>query len=109
MSLAYLIAISIALMIATWFKVGFSLMTFTVVITTAMFAGRLFGYYCKLSTIVGIEGLSMFLTYTLKLILKSFTWKGFLFVFVFRLIFILIVNYDNSEFVYISEEKRRED
>lgn len=102
-----LIIVSVVCWILGFVVNGFSLYNILIVIPTIMFSVRKVGIHVKMSNIVAIECVLLFFSIVFQLIFKSFVWWQFLLGLLLRLIFICIVWYDDTVYVYVSEEKKK--
>ena len=99
-----LLVTSVLLCCGSWWLFGFSFATVLCTISTLMFCGRKIGYWCNPNKIYALEGVGVFITIMFRLLLHKFVlWRVVLYV-LCRLVFLFIMYYDNTEFVYIHEE-----
>lgn len=89
-----------------WFK-GFTLYSFALLLPTILFLVRKFGYFVKLKNILICEGMFLFLSITWTFIFGTMSVKTYLITIVFRIMFILVVLYDDKAYVYVTEERKR--
>lgn len=102
-----LIIVSFLCWIAGFFINGFTLYSVLLIIPTVMFALRKFAIHIGLANIVTAEVLLLFFSVVWKLIFHKFALLKFILTLVVRLIFIILVIYDDTVFVYVSEERKR--
>lgn len=102
-----LILISVLTVIACWFVAGFSLYSILIVIPVICFISRKVGYHIKFSSIVAFEVILLFLHFTLMFIFVEIKWLQLLFLLLIRAVFIITVLYDDTAYVYVSEERKR--
>lgn len=103
-----LIITAYILWIAGFFVNGFGLYNILLVIPTTMFAVRKVGIHVKMSNIIALECVLLFFKLVFALILhKLVIWK-LLVGLLLRAIFFGIVIYDDTTFVYVSEERKKQ-
>jgi hypothetical protein len=102
------LGIAIVAWLLTFIDYGFGIVSILVTITTGMFCCRKFGYFCKPTTLVVIEGIGIFLSTMLKMLFKSFVLSRFIILILLRLIFFAVVAYDVKTFIYVKEVHRKE-
>ena len=91
------------------FKVNpYNLITWTSIFTTGSFLLRPFGIHVKVTKIIPVEVLIAFLTFNGSLMLKTFSIKNYALMILIRCIFYAIVLYDDTQYVYITEEEEKE-
>lgn len=89
-----------------WFK-GFTLYSFALILPTILFLVRKFGYFVKLKNILICEGMFLFLSITWTFIFGEMYAKTYLITILFRILFILVVLYDDKVYVYVTEERKK--
>lgn len=72
-----------------------------------MFAVRKVGIHIKFSNICTCEGLFLFFSIVWKLIFGKFTWIPLLAGLLVRAVFLGVVLYDDTTYVYVSEERKK--
>lgn len=102
-----LIIVSIICWIGGIFINGFTIYNVLLIIPTAMFALRKFDIHVKMSNIVVCEVLFLFFSLMWRLLFHKFSLLKLLLTVIARLVFILIVLYDNTVYVYVSEERKK--
>lgn len=107
--LIVLIIIAFICYIAGYFINGFTLYNLLLLIPTIMFAVRKSGIHVKLSSICVVEALFLFFDATYRLIFNRMNVAHFLLEILMRAIFLIIVIYDDANYVYVSEEVKRND
>lgn len=105
--LASLIVTSLILWIVGFFINGFCLYNFMLLIPTIMFAVRKVGIHVKYGNIVATEILMLFFSITWRLLFHNFSIIEFLLTIIIRIVFICVVIYDDTVFVYVSEERKK--
>lgn len=105
--LTTLIIVSFVCWILGFVVNGFTLYNFMVVIPTIMFSVRKVGFHVKMGNIIATECLILFFSIVFMLIFKSFIWWKFLLGILFRVIFLCIVAYDDTVYVYVNEERKK--
>lgn len=105
--LTTLIIVSVVCWILGFFVNGFTLYNFLIAIPTIMFSVRKVGIHVKMSNIVAVECVMLFFSIVFMLIFKNFVWWKFLIGILLRIIFLCIVIYDDSVYVYVSEERKK--
>ena len=85
---------------------GFGFTTFAILTTTVMACGRKFGYKCSLKAVLAIELVFIFMSIVLKLIFHSFHIVPLLVYLIMRAIFVFTIVYDDTQYVYITEEEK---
>lgn len=103
-----LIITSFICWIAGFFINGFTLYNVLLIIPTIMFALRKFGIHIELSKILAPEILFLFFSTAWKLLFKKYLFVPWLIAVVVRLIFLGLVIYDDTMYVYVQEEKRHD-
>lgn len=103
-----LIILSILDVIAMFVVNPCNVFTWFCVFTTASFILRPFGVHIKLKKIIPLEVIILFLVFNGSLILKTFSIPLYLGMIVLRLLFYLIVWYDDKHYVYLQEEEEKE-
>ena len=82
----------------TWFALGMNI----------TFLLRKFGIHIKVTKIIPAEVLFMFLYFNGSLVFKTFTITNYIIMIIIRIVFYLIVYYDDTAYVYITEEVEKE-
>lgn len=103
-----LIIISIMLWVFTVVLQKFSFATMGSLISTGLFCSRKLGHFCKLSSILAIEGVSCFLCVVWGLLFGTLNWVKMLLYLAVRIVFILICYYDMTNYTYVKEIHRKE-
>ena len=95
----------------TWFLGffvnGFTLYQIMIVIPVIMFCLRKFGIHLKQSNIIACEVGFMFASCVWRLIFGKFVLWKFLLTLLLRIIFIIVVIYDDTVYVYKQEERKK--
>lgn len=81
--------------------------TFILIIPTAMFALRKVGIHIKFGNIMACEILFLFFSLVWRLMFHKFVLIKFLLSILVRIVFIGIVIYDDTVYVYVSEERKK--
>lgn len=102
-----LIGGSFIILAASVWLLGFNACTVAALVSCLLFAGRKFGYFCKMKDVLTVEGLGIFFYVTFQLILKRVDIGSMLLALVLRGAFLLLVYYDTKFYVYVTEERRR--
>lgn len=84
---------------------GLTIWNVLLFITTTMFAVRRFGIHVGMSHIVTLEVVFIIFTFLWRLLFNSLSIGWFLLLVFIRVIFIMIVFWDETQYVYIKEEK----
>lgn len=100
---------SCIVLILTWITQGFSVLSICATVSTALFCGRKIGHFCRKTTLYVLEGIGLILTFTFRILFKSYSWKIALVALLLRAIFLGICLYDMTNFIYVKEIHRRED
>lgn len=103
-----LIGLSIALWIGTAITQGLSLITLGTIVSTGLFCSRKVGHFCKMNTLLVIEGISLFITVAWQLLFNSFSQTRFIICIILRILFLWICYYDMTKFTYVKEIHRKE-
>lgn len=107
--LTVLIIIALICYIAGYFINGFTLYNVLLLIPTIMFIVRKAGIHVKLSSICIAEGVLLFFDMTYRLIFNRMNVAHFLLEILMRVIFLIVVIYDDANYVYVTEEVKRND
>lgn len=102
-----LIITACILWVLGFFVKGFCLYQILVLVPTVMFAVRKFGIHLSMGAIIGTECLFLFFSTSYCLLFGKFAFVKFLLTILLRLIFVGIVAYDDTMYVYVSEERKR--
>lgn len=105
--LSTLIIISGITWILGFFVNGFTLYQIMTVIPVIMFCVRKFGIHAKQSNIIACEVGFMFASIVWRLIFSKFVLWKFLLTLLLRIIFIGVVIYDDTVYVYKQEERKK--
>ena len=92
--------------VAGFFINGFTLYNVLLIIPTVMFALRKFDIHVKLANIVTCEIMFLFFSIAWRLLFHKMVILRLILTLLVRAIFILIVVYDNTAYVYVNEEKK---
>lgn len=103
-----LIILSIIDYVAMLFFGGLSLWSIVAFFTTGTFVLRKIGIHVKADKLMQIEFLVFFVQCSISLVFKSFNILTVILLVVTRVIFYLIVKYDDTVFIYDVEEEERE-
>lgn len=103
-----LIVTSLTLWIAGFFVNKFTLYQVMIVIPTVMFSVRKVGIHLKPSSIITAEIMFLFFSTVWKLLFHKFVLWRFLLSILLRVIFICIVMYDDTVFIYKQEERKKQ-
>lgn len=103
-----LIIASFVLWIGGFFINGFNLYNILLIIPTVMFAVRKFGIHVKMSNIIALEVVLLFFKVVFALIFHKFILWRFLVGLLLRGIFFGLVIYDDTVYVYVNEEKKKQ-
>ena len=98
----------VLLWVATVFTQGLSVLTIGSLVSTALFCSRKIGHFCKLNSVLAIEGISLFITIAWQMLFNDIVWSRMLLSITFRLIFIGLCYYDITTYVYVKEIHRKE-
>lgn len=90
-----------------FFVNGFCVYNIALIIPTIMFAVRKIGIHIKFSNICTCEGLFLFASIVFRCIFGSFRWIPLLLGILLRVIFLGVVLYDDTVYVYVSEERKK--
>lgn len=85
-----------------------NLFTWVSIISTSTFLLRRVGVRVKHTKIIGAEFLLLFLCINVSLLFKTFSIVTYLLMILVRCIFYLVVWYDDTQYVYITEEIEKE-
>lgn len=102
-----LIVTSLTLWIIGFLINGICLYNFMLLIPTIMFVVRKVGMHIKYGNIVVAELLILFFSVAWRLLFHNFSVIAFLLCVIVRIIFICVVIYDDTVFVYVSEERKK--
>lgn len=102
------IIVSFITWIVGFFINGFTLYNVLIIVPTVMFSLRKVGIHCSMGSIIGAELLMLFFSIMWRLIFHKFELLRFILALIVRIIFICIVVYDETMFVYVSEEKKHD-
>lgn len=102
-----LIIVSVICFLVGFFINGFTLYNVALLIPTIMFSVRKVGIHCKLGNILACEILFLFFSIVWRLMFHKFSLLKFILSILVRAVFILVVVYDDTAYVYVSEEKKR--
>lgn len=105
--LSGLIITSFIIWIIGFFIQGFCLYNFMLLIPTIMFAVRKVGIHVKYSNIIATEILLLFFSITWRLLFHKFFIIKLLLCIIVRIIFMCIVIYDDTIYVYVNEERKK--
>ena len=86
---------------------GFTLYSVLLIIPTMMFAVRKVGIHLKFSNIIATEILFLFFSIMWRLIFGKFAIVQLLLSILVRIVFFIIVIYDDTVYVYVSEERKK--
>lgn len=86
---------------------GFTLYQVLLIIPTVMFALRKFDIHIKTGTMISTEILFLFFSVVWKLLFHKFEIVALLLTLLLRAIFYSVVIYDNTVYVYVSEERKK--
>lgn len=101
------IIVSFICWIIGFFINGFTLYNIVLLIPTIMFSVRKIGIHLKFGNIVTCEGLFLFFSIMWRLLFNSFHIIPLLLSILVRLVFMIIVYYDDTTFVYVQEERKK--
>lgn len=104
--LTVLIVISILTWIAGFFINGFCLYSVLTIVPVVMFCVRRFGIHLKLSNIVTAEAMFLFFSVVWRLLFHKFAIAKFLLTLLVRVVFLIVVIYDDTVYVYVTEESK---
>ena len=102
-----LIVIAFIMWIAGFFVNGFNLYNCLLLIPTIMFMLRKFGLHIKMTNMLACEILFLFFSIAWKLIFHKFVLSKVIIGVILRVIFILIIVYDDTAYVYVQEERKK--
>lgn len=105
--LTALIIVSVICWVAGFFINGFTLYGVVTLVPTVMFALRKFDIHIRMSNIITCEVLFLFFSIMWRLLFHKFSLLKLILTLVVRAIFILIVVYDDTVYVYVSEERKK--
>lgn len=103
-----LIGLSIIDVICMFIVNPFNLFTWATIFTTGSFVLRPFGIYVKATKLMAVEGLILFMVFNGSLVFKTFSIVTYIIMIGIRLIFYGIVRYDDTQYVYVTEEEEKE-
>lgn len=86
---------------------GFTLYQILLIVPTIMFSVRKVGIHIKMSNILVPEIMFLFFSIVWRLLFKKFILWKFLVSMVLRIIFICIIVYDDTVYVYKQEERKK--
>lgn len=98
---------SVLCFVAGFFINGFCLYSVALIIPTIMFSVRKFGIHMKLGNIVACEVLFIFFSVVWRLMFHKLSLLRLLLCILVRIVFICICVYDDTVFVYVSEERKK--
>ena len=102
-----LIIMVFALWFGGFFVNGLTLYNVLLVVPVVMFTLRKFGIHVKLGTICLFEILFLFFSTTWRLLFTDVVWWRYWVGLALRVISVLVVVYDDFNYVYITEERKR--
>lgn len=102
-----LIIVSALCWIAGFFVSGFTLYSVLTVVPTVMFMLRKFDIHIRMSNIFTCEALFLFFSIMWRLLFHKFSLLKLILTLIVRFIFIIIIVYDETVYVYVSEERKR--
>ena len=102
-----LIIISFLSYIAGFLVNGFTLYNVLLIIPTILFSIRKVGIHIKMSSIITTEVLFLVFSVLWRLMFNDFSIVGLILTVVIRIIFVCVVLYDDTVYVYVSEEKKK--
>lgn len=102
-----LIAASIGLWCCMLYINPFHASTWLALGTTMTFVLRPIGVYYRVGRIIPIEVIMMFIGFNFSLVFRTFSGKTYLLMILCRLLFYLIVWYDDTQYVYVTEEEEK--
>lgn len=105
--LTALIIVGFICYIAGFFINGFSLYTIALIVPTVMFALRKVGIHIKFGNIMACEILFLFFSLVWRLMFHKFVLIKLLLSILVRIVFICVVVYDDTVYVYVSEERKK--
>lgn len=103
-----LIVISGILWILTAVLQKLSIATIGALISTGLFCSRKFGHFCKMSSLLVIEGVSGFITVMWLMLFGNLNWARLLSYVAVRLVFLGVCYYDMTNYTYVKEIHRKE-
>ena len=105
--LLYFIIACFICWIVGFFINGFTLYNVLILVPTIMFSVRKVGIRVKASSILTMDVLFLVFSVLWRLLFKNFLWGKFLLTLLVRFIFTCIVFYDDTAYVYITEERKQ--
>lgn len=102
-----LIIISAVVWIAGFFVNGFTLYNVLLIVPTVMFALRKFDIHIRMSGIITCEVMFLVFSFLWRLLFKKLYVLKLILTLIIRLIFIIVVIYDDTVYVYVSEERKK--
>ena len=105
--LSTLIIIAVLTWIGGFFLNGFTLYNIMVIVPIIMFSVRKFGIHMKMSSIVASEVGFLFASTVWRLLFGKFILWKFLVTILIRAIFIIVVVYDDTVYIYKQEERKK--
>lgn len=104
-----LIVLTFLTVLLTWKVAGVCSVAVTAFVAWLLFAARKVGYFCKLGRLLMVEGVGLFLLALFQLMTKNVDIKLWMLLILARGSSILLMRYDIKNFVYVTEERKRED
>lgn len=103
-----LIGLSIALWVGTAITQRLSIITVGSLVSTALFCSRKVGHFCKMNSLLAIEGICIFLTIAGQMMFGGVNWTHMVICLALRAGFIGVAHYDMTNFTYVKEVHRKE-
>ena len=101
------IIVSFVCWILGFFINGFTLYSLSLIIPTIMFSARKFGIHIKFGNIIAAEILLLFFSLVFRLIFHKLSIVKLLLSILVRAVFLIICIYDDTAYVYVSEERKK--
>lgn len=105
--LTALIIVSAICWLAGFFINGFTIYNVALIVPTIMFALRKVGIHVKFGNIIACEILFLFFSVVWRLMFHKFALIKFMISILVRAVFLCIVIYDDTAYVYVSEERKK--
>lgn len=105
--LSVLIIIAFLCWIAGFVVNGVTLYAFMLVVPTVMFSIRKVGVHMSMGSIIGIEVFFIIVSTIMKVLFNNFSLVELILTIIIRAVFLIVVLYDDTVYVYVNEERKR--
>ena len=105
--LSVLIVIAFLCWIAGFVVNGITLYAFMLIVPTIMFSIRKVGVHMSMGSIVGIEVFFIIVSTIMKVLFNNFSLIELVLTIIIRAVFLIVVLYDDTVYVYVNEERKR--